>query len=517
MSHPQYYQNNLTTIPIDPDHLRSALKDLRVAVHRGADLVQHGVPPPSEWGITGVYVGVPGVALAFLRLARQADALTDEDITISLDFHQLAGERILPRGPDVPVRADRLSPSGSPTPLAGAVPRIFDAIATGSAIATDDVHVLQHAVETALKTGNMVLHHDRLMGADDALYGRAGLLWTLLNLRAHETDEKTSVSLKPIFEPIPLLIDKIVDAGRKGHRSYIQKHGTQNALPLMWPWHEAHYGLGAVHGMSGILAVLLACRPEELNDGSSRNYLPWIAETITVLSQICIKNNGHLPTTIPPRHSSSHRESPLVQICHGSPGILLLLACAMRNTAFITDYWAPEWDEALRLAGDRTWEEGILPKGGGLCHGINGNAWPLLYAHDALEYNAEAIEIGRQNYLKHAGTSKIQGRTVDLTSDRFLSRALAMMLHGRETPPYKDSTDVYRLADRPFSLTEGLSGTVCAWAETCVVIQARLRKMELEQQGLGAEALRNDPIFQEMEDLKLGFPTIAYYRPSGHF
>ncbi|KAG2418434.1 hypothetical protein HFD88_001535 [Aspergillus terreus] len=511
MAYPQFYKNTLTSVPIDAEHLQSTLKDLRTAIYRGTDLIQHGVPPPTEWGITGVYVGVPGVALAFLRLAHQAGALTDE-ATLSVDYPQLARERILPDGPDVPVRADRLAPGGSPTPLAGAVPRMFEAAMTGGAVSTDDIRVLQQTVETALKTGNLVLHHDRLMGADDTLYGRAGLLWALVNLRVRQFDEETSASLRPVLDAIPLLVDKIVDAGRKGHRSYVQKHGEQNALPLMWTWMEGHYGLGAVHGMSGILAVLLACRSEEID-----NHLPYIAETITALSNICIANNGHLPTTIPPRSSSSHRESPLVQICHGSPGIVLLLACALRNTALITNHWTPEWDRALCLASERIWEEGMLSKGGGLCHGIAGNAWPLLYVHDALEYNADALRIARDNYLQRTGAAGPQNTMGELTSDHFLARALAMMLHGRETPPYASATDVYRLPDRPFSLTEGLAGTVCAWAETCVVIQARLRKMELDKKGLGDGALEKDEVFQEMERLKLGFPILAYHRPGGIF
>lgn len=201
--------------------------------------------------------------------------------------------------------------------------------------------------------------------------------------------------------------------------------------------------------------------------------------------------------------------------------MLLLLAMAMQNTPLISDFWNPQWDEAARLAGERIWEEGLLPKGGGICHGITGNAWPLLYAHNAYEFNAESINTARRNYMQRTQNKDLGDTAGGLSGDCFLSRVLAMLLHGRETPPYQSSprpgANVYRLPDRPFSLTEGLSGAVCAWAEACIVIQARLRKMELEKQTLCAEPLQNDAVFQKLESLLLGFPAVAYHRPTGFF
>ncbi|KAF9892734.1 hypothetical protein FE257_001136 [Aspergillus nanangensis] len=515
MSHPQYYQNTLEPVPIDKIHLESALNQLQVAVHRGADLVQHGVPPPTEWDIAGVYYGITGVALAFLRLAHQATALTDENTPLSMGFHQLAKDRILPHGPDLPVRADRLSPSGSPTPLAGVVPRILEAGAVGGTISSDDVKVLRETVNLALQNAHLVPHGEHMMGADEPLYGRAGLLLTLVNIRAHSFDQEAQAWLDPIFDSIPLLVDAIITSGREGHRHYIQRHDAKDAPPLMWSWMEGYYGLGAVHGMCGILAALLACRPEEVNDSPARNYLPWIAGTISALCKICVDNNGHLPMSIPSRPASSNRESPLVQMCHGSPGILLLMADVMRNKYLIADYWEPRWEDAIRLSSDRIWEQGLLSKGGGLCHGITGNAWPLLYAHDALEYEAEAIQSAKSKYMKRSQTNG--GEITGLTSDILLSRGLALMLHARETPPYraspKSTSNIYRMPDRPFGLTEGLSGTICAWAETCIVIQSRLRKMELDDK----RPFQDDAAFQKLQHLMLGFPSVAYHRPTGMF
>lgn len=262
--------------------------------------------------------------------------------------------------------------------------------------------------------------------------------------------------------------------------------------------------------IAGILSVLLACRPEELRD-STRDYFPWIADTITGLCQICIANNGHLPTAVPPR---SYRPSPLVQICHGSPGILILLACARHNSHLFPHYWRPEWDQATRLATERVWEEGLLSKGGSICHGIAGNAWPLLLLHDRFEYGGEQVEAAKAGSSEdsHAAGNELSG-------DYFLSRALAFLLHARETRPYNNSAasaNYYRMPDSPYCLFEGLAGTVCAWTDACAAIEARLRKMELHETGNGyPAALKQDSVFQELVHRQLGFPALGGHGVTG--
>ena len=72
-----------------------------------------------------------------------------------------------------------------------------------------------------------------------------------------------------------------------------------------------------------------------------------------------MENDGVLPSSLPMTRHCSH---PLVQICHGSPGILLLLATLDRTHPD----WLAEIDnvqEAVSLASDVVWEQGILVKG----------------------------------------------------------------------------------------------------------------------------------------------------------
>lgn len=75
-----------------------------------------------------------------------------------------------------------------------------------------------------------------------AVQGSCGFL---LNVRAHQYDEETHKALSPVLESIPDLVRVIIEAGRHGSKEFTQKHGVQDAHPLMYPWKEGHYFFGA--------------------------------------------------------------------------------------------------------------------------------------------------------------------------------------------------------------------------------------------------------------------------------
>lgn len=211
------------------------------------------------------------------------------------------------------------------------------------------------------------------------------------------------------------------------------------------------------------------------------------------------------------------QKSEFVQLCHGSPGMLILLATALKNNSLTREYWCPEWDQAILLATNRIWEEGILSKGGSLCHGIAGNAWPWLQLHDVFQYHRQDVEQARREYQQRHNDSSvlIEDLSQKLTPDFFLSRSLAFLLHARETRPYNsapaNSDRDYRLPDDPYSMFEGLAGNVCAWADACAVLQTRLRMAELRAES-GCDnslGLNQDEAFQEAARRILGFPLIG--------
>ncbi|OQD83936.1 hypothetical protein PENANT_c014G09521 [Penicillium antarcticum] len=499
---PQFFPNTLTPPTINAATLASSLEELRIAVRNGAEQVKENTPLPESWGSHGIFRAFPGIALTFLRLDYQTSVLGDTKET-SLDYRQLGLQQVPSGLPEAPLLPSRLSAIGSSSPVTAITLRILAALAkdnwgNGKAnIAVEDISCLLDAVQIALKNEPLVAHDGRKMGGDEILFGRAGLLWTLLNIRAHTFDEKTQTALTPVLGKIPDIIRVIIDAGRQGSKSYINKNGDQEAHPLM------------VHGITGILTIILSAKPDELAE-----HLPVIGDSITALCKLSISTNGHLPMTLPP--FSYGQRSELVQLCHGTPGLLILLAAALKNTALTRAHWDPSWDQAIYLGTERVWEEGLLSKGGSLCHGISGNAWPWLLLHNAFEYSSKNLDNGREAYLQRAQLLALPNADVSqrLTGDSFLSRALAFMMHARETRPYNTSTadpeKDYRMPDAPYALFEGLAGNVCAWADTCAVLQAKLRKMELVEQGVCATSgVPKDEAFQEALLKQIGFPALG--------
>lgn len=104
---------------------------------------------------------------------------------------------------------------------------------------------LQDAVNFALKNEAIVPHGEHRMGGDEMLYGRAGLLWLLLNVRVHRFSDDTETALSPLLDMVPRLIRVIIEAGREGSKDYEQKHGEKDTHPLMYAWMEGHYAFGA--------------------------------------------------------------------------------------------------------------------------------------------------------------------------------------------------------------------------------------------------------------------------------
>ncbi|KGO76557.1 hypothetical protein PITC_088360 [Penicillium italicum] len=420
---PQYFENTLTPLSINATTLSESLQELRIAVRNGAKLIQANTALPETWGPNGIFRDFPGIALAFLRLDYQSSVLEDPKVT-SFNYLRYALQRIPSSLPDTPLLASRLSPVGSCSPVTAVILRILGTLAKNDwqdsanfSIAREDIACLHEAMQWALKNEPLVAHNGRMMGGDEMLFGRAGLLWALLNVRAHNFDQETLEALSPVLGAIPELIRVIVDAGRQGSKEYTEKNEAQDAHPLMYAWIEGYYCFGAT---------------EELTD-----YLHVIGGTITALCKLSGATKGHLPMTLPP-YGSKQRSSELVQLCHGIPGLLILLGTALKNKPLTRAYWDPSWDRAIYLGTERVWEEGLLSKGGSLCHGLAGNAWAWLLLHDCFEYHSETLNEAQTLYLQNHQISALPNSEMsqELTSDFFLSRALAFMLHARQTKPY---------------------------------------------------------------------------------
>ncbi len=121
------------------------------------------------------------------------------------------------------------------------------------------------------------------------------------------------------------------------------------------------------------------------------------------------------------RSSRGSETDKLIHWCHGAPGLVhLLLKAHQVFSANATE----EYLEAAEKCGQVIWQRGLLKKGHGLCHGISGNAYAFVALYQATK------------------------------QDLYLHRALffaEFMLAKHHS---------CREADRPYSLFEGMSGTV---------------------------------------------------------
>lgn len=187
---------------------------------------------------------ITGIALALLRLNRQKEVIGERKLP---DFGSLANERIIPAG-DV-----KLPPPGYMSPVGSSLgPLVVRIIATlehpGQSVPLSDTKLLNTAVQHSLSHSHVVSSpsSDRIRGVDEVLYGRAGLLWAVVNIRHHAFSNKDiEGSMGSLFDAIPRLVEVVIEGGRRGARDYVKRHGEEGAFPLMWAYKDEKYSLGA--------------------------------------------------------------------------------------------------------------------------------------------------------------------------------------------------------------------------------------------------------------------------------
>ncbi|KAH3719205.1 lanC-like protein 2 [Dreissena polymorpha] len=204
-----------------------------------------------------------------------------------------------------------------------------------------------------------------------------------------------------IHQDIVLKVYKcVIDSGI--HMS--QQQGWRH--PLMYAWHDKHY-LGAAHGLAGIYYMLMQVSNESVKKYVEELVRPSLEWMLTLQFP-----SGNCPSSI-----GSSTGDKLVHWCHGAPGWIHTFILAHKK--FGEDRYL---QAAIRCA-DMIWERGLLMKGHGICHGTAGNGYAFLAMYQMT---------GDQKYLHRAyqfGLFCIQ---------------------------HKPS----RLPDAPFSLFEGLAGTI---------------------------------------------------------
>ena len=187
--------------------------------------------------------------------------------------------------------------------------------------------------------------------AREALWGNSGTVLAAIHM-AEATGEVRWLRL--VQQCVQVLLDEMEISDETG----------------TWVWVQDLYGkvscmLGAGHGFVG--NVYPAFRAEGLLDASTAAMFH--DRALQTLSASAWRD-GAL-TNWHPYIDGVHagKRLPLVQDCHGAPGVVCRLASAPRSA---------EWDELLLSAGELTWTAGPLTKGASICHGTPGSALACL-------------------------------------------------------------------------------------------------------------------------------------------
>lgn len=152
--------------------------------------------------------------------------------------------------------------------------------------------------------------------------------------------------------------------------SVLLEEMTFDAALGAWVWHQELYGkrrchTGAAHGFAGNVHPILrgaALLPESLVQCFTERAWQTLSALALHAGDLVNWHPMHDPSAAPSK-------LPLVQDCHGAPGIVGRLAAAPRTEP---------WDRLLNAAGELTWRAGPLTKGAGLCHGSAGNGFAFL-------------------------------------------------------------------------------------------------------------------------------------------
>ena len=200
---------------------------------------------------------------------------------------------------------------------------------------------------------------------------------------------------------------------------------TLAARALLWAGNRREglshrYDIGLVHGLAGSLYLMMHFPELAAQVGASAD----LRASLDCLAD-CVEAERGLLELLPSRHSTPGAFTDKVHWCNGTTGFVFLFARAYEV------FGAESYLAAASRAADHVWRFGLLRKGNGICHGISGNGYAFLTLH------------------------RVTG------DDEQLDRALHF---ARLT--WSDRVNAAQLqSDHPWSLYEGLMGTLCFYRD----------------------------------------------------
>ncbi|XP_028663922.1 glutathione S-transferase LANCL1 [Erpetoichthys calabaricus] len=251
---------------------------------------------------------------------------------------------------------------------------------------------------------------------DEMLYGRMGYLYSLVFVNEQLQQER-----------IPRqYIQQVCKTVLASGANLSMKSQFQEKSPLMYEWYQEYY-VGAAHGLAGIYYFLM-----QPDFGVSQDQLLGLVKpSVDFLCNLKFPSGNYPPCIGDTRDL-------LVHWCHGAPGLIYMLIQAYK--VFGVDQYMID---AVQC-GEIIWNRGLLKKGYGLCHGVAGNAYGFLAL---FKFTQDA------KYLYRAC--------------KFAEWCLDYGKHGCRTP------------DTPFSLFEGMAGTIYFLVDLLQPMRSKFPAFEL--------------------------------------
>ena len=313
------------------------------------------------------------------------------------------------------------------------------------------------------------LESDLELDSTELLVGNAGLLSCLLFLLSNLSHSKFSYEFPKITE-------------------YLFKYATPifSGEKINYQYAEMKF-LGAAHGLSGILYVLMHIsevmedsnyrniilkyldklisqhtdgifpsiynpeaskrklltkqqgkkKKEDANDSSSYSSEgEEMEEKQTKKKKIMKKSKNSGTTTVGEKKEAIQMKAVKVHWCHGSAGIVF---CLVKAYEVFDD---KKYLKIAKQAAEKVWEQGIVLKGLNLCHGVCGNAYSFLELYKCTK---------KEKYLYYAYQFCIFSADPEIRS-KFIAF------------PDTERKEVGR-PDNPLSLMEGISGEACFYLD----------------------------------------------------
>ncbi|XP_017292405.1 lanC-like protein 2 [Kryptolebias marmoratus] len=232
---------------------------------------------------------------------------------------------------------------------------------------------------------------------DELLYGRAGYLYSLLYINKE-------IGANTVDEDT---ITKVVTAIMESGKNMSAEQKKTDRCPLLYEWHKKQY-IGAAHGLAGIYYMLMQPEAQVHPDLLSEIVRPCIDYVRSKKFR-----SGNFPSSL------SNESDRLVHWCHGAAGVVHMLL--MAHKVFKEEKYLKEAAECAEVI----WQRGLLRKGYSICHGTAGNGYAFLSLYKLTQ---------EKKYLYRAC--------------KFAEWCLDYGTHG------------CRIPDRPYSLFEGMAGTI---------------------------------------------------------